>query len=131
GTPGSRSVSRPWWKANQAQLLAHGLHQGFRQSCRRRHTRRVVQDGGKAMRFLVRKRSRFAPSLMVAALLALAAPGALAQSVIDEAARQADEIERENSADREAERLRSIRRTFRAPSGEEPEAPSPVPSGPG
>lgn len=83
------------------------------------------------MRLPVGKRTRFAPWLVVAAMLALAAPGAMAQSVMDEAARQAEEIERENSADREAERLRSIRRTFRAPSAEEPEAPLPVPSGPG
>jgi hemolysin activation/secretion protein len=77
------------------------------------------------------KRSRLAPSLLLAAALTFAAASASAQSVIDDAARQANEIERENSANREAERLRTLRRTFRAPAGDEPQAPAPAPSGPG
>lgn len=69
--------------------------------------------------------------MLVGAFLTIGLAPVLAQSVIDQALQQANEIDRQNSADEAAQRLGAIRRVLRAPSGEKPEAPVPALSAPG
>lgn len=69
-------------------------------------------------------------AVLVGAFLIVGVAPVLAQSIIDQAARQANEIERQNSAIEAEQRLGTIRRVLRAPSGERSEAPAPASSAP-
>jgi len=65
------------------------------------------------------KRSLLAFTMIAGGALAAAGGLAHAQSVFDQASRQADEIARQNSANEIEERLGTVSRVFRAPSSEQ------------